>query len=158
MSNHEVFDPYARLEELGYELAPAKMRADWFEKSHQVGDLLFISGQTSVRNGKPVAAGRIGEEVSLEEGVESAAQAMVNVLSLIHHSTGDLRLWRPAKITIYGAAAPDFVPLGDVATGASQLLVDVYGPTFGAHTRTTVSMPNTAGGAAVEVEAIFHRR
>lgn len=151
-------DPYVRLEELGHMLVSVKMRADWFEKAHQVGELLFVSGATSTRDGKPLHTGRIGEEVTEQQGVECAAQAMVNLLSYVHDATGDLRLWRPAKITIYGAAAPDFMPLGNVATGASQLLVDVFGPVFGAHARTTVSMPNTANGAPVEVEAVFQRR
>jgi enamine deaminase RidA (YjgF/YER057c/UK114 family) len=153
-----VFDPYARLAELGHELPVAKMRADWFEKAHQVGDLLFTSGQVSTKNGEPVARGRLGDEVDIEQGVASAAQAMVNVLGLVHDATGDLRLWRPVKITIFGAVTTDFNKLGDVATGASQLLVDVYGPVFGAHARTAATMPNPANGAAVEVEAIFQRR
>lgn len=125
---------------------------------HEVGDLLFVAGQTSTRHGEPVARGRIGAEVSLEEGVQSAEQAMLNVLAVIHDATGDLRSWRPAKLTIFGAAAPDFVPLGQVANGASQLLADVYGPVYGRHARTTISMPNPANGCAVEIEAVFHRR
>jgi len=153
-----TFDPYARLSELGHELVSAKMRADWFEKAHQVGDLLFVSGAVAMKDGKPLFSGRIGEEVTEEQGVLCAAQAMVNLLSYVHDATGDLRQWRPVKINVYGAAAPDFVPLGNVATGASQLLVDVFGPVFGAHARTTVSMPNTANGAPVEVEAVFQRR
>lgn len=154
----EVFDPYLRLDERGLRLTTTTMSKEWFERAHLVGDLLFVSGQTSTRDGEPVARGRIGAEVTLEQGIESAEQAMLNVLSLVHDATGDLRLWRPAKITIYGAAAPDFVPLGTVATGASQLLADVYGPLYGAHARTTISMANPANGAAVEIDAIFHRR
>lgn len=154
-----TFDPYARLAELGRELPSWTSRYEWFQRTHQVGDLLFTSGQVSnTPDGESVAKGRLGAEVSIEEGIESAAQAMLNVLGLIHEDTGDLRLWRPARITIYGAVAPDFTALGQCATGASQLLVDVYGPVYGAHTRTGVSMPNPANGAAIEVDAIFHRR
>lgn len=153
-----VFDPYQRLEEMGLELPSWKSRFEWFERTHQVGDLLFTSGQISSIGMAPVATGRLGAEVSIEEGVESAKQAMLNVLGLIHEDTGDLRLWRPARITIYGAVDADFTALGTCGTGASQLLVDVFGPVYGAHARTAVTMPNPANGAAIEVDAIFHRR
>jgi enamine deaminase RidA (YjgF/YER057c/UK114 family) len=153
-----VFDPYTRLAELGLELPSWTSRYEWFERTHQVGDLLFTSGQVSTIGTEPVATGRLGAEVTVDEGYASARQAMLNVLGLIHDDTGDLRLWRPARITIYGAVAPDFTALGQSATGASQLLVDVFGPVYGAHARTAVTMPNPANGAAIEVDAIFHRR
>lgn len=153
-----VFDPYAELSRLGLELPSWSSRYEWFERTHQVGDLLFTSGQISAVATEPVAVGRLGAEVDIEKGIRSAQQAMLNVLGLVHEDTGDLRLWRPAKITVFGAVAPDFTALGQVATGASQLLVDVFGPVYGAHARTAVTMPNPANGAAVEVEAVFHRR
>lgn len=153
-----VFDPYAELSRLGLALPSWTSRYEWFERTHQVGDLLFTSGQISAIGTEPVAAGRLGAEVDLEQGIRSAQQAMLNVLGLVHEDTGDLRLWRPVKLTVFGAAAPDFTDMGQVATGASRLLVDVYGPVYGAHTRTALTMPNPANGAAVEVEAIFHRR
>ncbi|MGF3054932.1 RidA family protein [Microbacterium sp. YY-01] len=153
-----VFDPYARIAELGLALPTWKSSFDWFERTHQVGDMLFTSGQISTIGTEPVARGRLGAELSVDEGYASAQQAMLNVLGLIHEDTGDLRLWRPARITVYGAVAPDFTELGKCATGASQLLVDVFGSVYGAHARTAVTIPNPANGAAIEVDAIFHRR
>lgn len=152
------YDPYARLAELGLSLSVRKMRADWFAPTMRSGDLLFTSGQVSIDENGPVARGRLGAEVGVDEGQASARVAMLNVLSLVHQSTGDLRLWRPFKIVVYGATTPEFEQLSEVVNGASLLLVDVFGPEYGTHSRTGVSMVAPAHGAAVEVEAIFQLR
>lgn len=154
----DVFDPYRRLAELGLALETRKLRAEWFEPTRRSGDLLFTSGQISANAAGPLHSGRLGAEVSVEQGRESARLAMLNVLSLVHQSTGDLRLWRAFKISVGVACTPDFGPIGEVVNGASLLLVDVLGPVFGTHLRTGHSLVAPPGGAAVEVEAIFQLR
>lgn len=151
-------DPYENLASFGLTLKAHESRFGWFLRTFRVDKLLFVSGATSVVDGAPVARGRIGAEVSLEQGVASARQAAVNLVAAVHADTGDLRRWRPVNLRIYGALDPAFERFSEVATGASQLLVDVFGELYGAHTRTGVSMPNPANGAAVEVEAIFALR
>lgn len=154
----EVFDPYERLKALGLALDTRKLRAEWFDATRQSGDLLFTSGQIAADANGPVASGRLGAEVSVEQGQKCAERAMLNVLSLVHQSTGDLRLWRAFKISVSLATTPEFEKIGDVVNGASLLLVNVFGPIFGAHARTGHSVVAPPGGTPVEVEAIFQRR
>jgi enamine deaminase RidA (YjgF/YER057c/UK114 family) len=153
-----IFDPYQRLGELGLTLDTRKLRADWFNGTRRSGDLLFTSGQIAVNADGPLHPGRLGAELTVEQGYASAELAMLNVLSLVHQTTGDLRLWRAFKITVACSATPDFSDIGGVVNGASMLLVNVFGPVFGAHARTGVSNIALAGGTAVEVEAIFQLR
>jgi enamine deaminase RidA (YjgF/YER057c/UK114 family) len=154
----QIFDPYRRLSELGLALDTRKLRADWFDATRRSGDLLFTSGQIAVNANGPLHRGRLGAELTVEQGRESARLAMLNVLSLVHQSTGDLRLWRAFKISVAVSATPDFAEIGEVVNGASLLLVDVFGPVFGSHARTGHSNIALAGGSAVEVEAIFQAR
>jgi len=155
---NEVFDPYERLEVLGLKLDTRKLRAEWFHATRRSGDLLFTSGQVAHNASGPLYRGRLGAELTVEQGQESAQLAMLNVLSLVHQSTGDLRLWRAFKISVAVSATPDFAEIGEVVNGASLLLVNVFGPIFGAHLRTGHSNVALAGGSAVEVEAIFQAR
>lgn len=154
----EIFDPYQRLAQLGHRLNTRKLRADWFNATRRSGDLLFTSGQIAIDDNGPLHAGRLGDELTTEQGRESAELAMLNVLSLVHQSTGDLRLWRAFKINVAVSATPDFAEIGEVVNGASLLLVNVFGPIFGQHIRTGFSNIALAGGSAVEVEAIFQLR
>jgi len=154
----QAFDPYERLAARNLTLSTRKLRADWFSATRQSGDLLYTSGQIANTEAGPLYRGRLGQEVSVEQGRESAELAMLNVLSLVHQSTGDLRLWRAFKISVSVSATPDFADIGEVVNGASLLLVDIFGPVFGSHARTGHSNIALAGGSAVEVEAIFQRR
>lgn len=154
-----LFDPYARLTELGLLLHTRTFRADWFEGARQHGNLLFTSGQPALdETGTPVVRGRLGAEVDVADGAVAARQAMLNTLCIVHQVTGDLRQWRPVKISVGLATTPDFTAIGDVNNGASLLLVEVYGPLLGKHLRTGHSMVSPPGGSPVEVEAIFERR
>jgi enamine deaminase RidA (YjgF/YER057c/UK114 family) len=154
----QIFDPYERLEALGLKLSTRKLRADWFDGTRRSGDLLYTSGQIAINENGPLHRGHLGAELTTEQGRESAELAMLNVLSLVHQTTGDLRLWRAFKLTVSCSATPDFADIGEVVNGASMLLVNVFGPIFGAHARSGHSMSALAGGTCVEVEAIFQAR
>ncbi|HEY0697968.1 MAG TPA: RidA family protein [Micromonospora sp.] len=155
----EIFDPYGRLASLGLSLHTRTFRAPWFEGARRSGDLLFTSGQPALdERGEPVVRGRLGAEVGIEDGARAARQAMLNTLCIVHQVTGDLRQWRPFKISIGLATTPEFTAIGEVNNGASLLLVEVFGPHLGKHLRTGHSMVSPPGGSPVEVEAIFERR
>lgn len=153
-----IHDPYAQLAAAGLSLSSRKLRADWFDGTRQSGDLLFTSGQVAHTETGPLYTGHVGRELTTAQGQESARLAMLNVLSLVHQTTGDLRLWRGFKLTVSVACTPDFADIGEVVNGASLLMVEIFGPVFGAHARSGHSMPALAGGSAIEVEAIFQRR
>lgn len=153
-----VFDPYERLTALNFKLETRKTRGDWFSFTRRSGDLLYTSGQIANTAEGPLYRGHLGREVSTQQGNECARLTMLNVLSLVHQSTGDLRLWRAFKISVQVSCTPDFAEVGEVVNGASQLLLDVFGPHFGAHARIGMSNVALAGGSPVEMEAIFQLR
>ncbi|MEP4377496.1 MAG: RidA family protein [Alphaproteobacteria bacterium] len=146
----------ARLAELGIELPPANAPAGNYVPYVQTGNLLFVSGQIPVVDGKPGFIGRLGAEFDVEEG---AAAARVCALALIAQAKdalgGDLdRISRVVKLTGFVAATPDFTGQPTVVNGASDLFAEVFGDA-GRHARAAVGMASLPAGVAVEVEAIF---
>jgi enamine deaminase RidA (YjgF/YER057c/UK114 family) len=123
---------------VGLPLPPAPVAA--FEPYVRHG-AIYISGQVASRDGRLVAAGRLGAEVDLVAGQDAARACAVNVLAQL------------VKLTVFVACAGDFVQQPQVADGASQLLLDVLGAA-GAHARSAIGVAALPLGTPVEVEAI----
>lgn len=145
-----------RLDELGIELPPANAPAGNYVPFVQTGNLLFVSGQIPIVDGKPGFIGRLGDGFGVEDG---AAAARVCALALIAQAKaaldGDLdRIARVVKLTGFVAATPDFTDHPKVVNGASDLFAEVFGDA-GRHARAAVGMASLPLGVAVEVEAIF---
>ncbi|TNB46674.1 RidA family protein [Martelella lutilitoris] len=117
--------------------------------------LLFISGQLPTENGKMVATGRLGADVSLEEGRKAARACAINIIAQIDAAlNGDLdRVKRILKLSGFVASAPDFTDQHLVINGASDLFADVFGEA-GKHARAAVGMAALPLNAAVEIDAI----
>ena len=99
-------DVYKRIEELGYTLPPAAPKGGIYKPVKQVGNLLFISGQGSSRNGQPVVSGKLGSERTIEEGQEAARLCTLNALGAVHEYLGDLnRIRSVVKILAFVASA-----------------------------------------------------
>lgn len=146
----------ARLAELGIELPPANAPAGNYVPTVQTGNLLFISGQIPIVDGKPGFLGRLGDELGVDDG---AAAARVCALALIAQARaaldGDLdRITRVVKLTGFVAATPEFTDHPKVVNGASDLFAEVFGDA-GRHARAAVGMASLPLGVAVEVEAIL---
>jgi enamine deaminase RidA (YjgF/YER057c/UK114 family) len=145
----------ARVAELGFTLEPANAPAANYVPFVQDGNLLFISGQTSRKNGQPAYLGRLGDNVSDEDGVAAARQCALNLLSQIAAATGD-RLDRVARIVrlgVFVAATPEFDRHSAIANGASDLMVQVFGDA-GRHSRSAVGVASLPTGVSVEIEAV----
>ncbi len=146
----------ARLSELGIELPPANVPAGNYVPYVQTGNLLFVSGQIPMVDGKPGFIGRLGAEIDVEEGAKAARTCALAILSQVKAALGgDLdRVKRVVKLTGFVAATPDFTGQPTVVNGASDLMVEIFGDA-GRHARAAVGMSSLPAGVAVEVEAVL---
>jgi len=146
----------ARLSELGIELPPANVPAGNYVPYVQTGNLLFVSGQIPMVDGKPGFIGRLGAEIEVEEGAKAARTCALAILSQVKAAlSGDLdRVKRVGKLTGFVAATPDFTGQPTVVNGASDLMVEIFGDA-GRHARAAVGMSSLPAGVAVEVEAVL---
>lgn len=140
---------------LGFRLPPVSAPAGSYVSTARVQDLLFVSGQISLQDGKPAFLGRLGAELDVEQGREAARAAGLGVLAQIAAATQDriAAVRRVAKLSVFVASAPEFARQPEVANGASDLMVAVFGEK-GRHTRAAVGVAALPRGVAVEVEAV----
>jgi enamine deaminase RidA (YjgF/YER057c/UK114 family) len=121
---------------------------------HQGGQL-FISGQLPMQGGRMALAGKVGADLSLEQGQQAARLCLLNVLAQAKRALSDLdRIVQCLRLNGFVNAAPDFVDHPKVINGASDLMVEVLGDK-GRHTRIAVGCASLPLGAAVEIDAIF---
>ncbi len=100
-------------------------------------------------------AGRLGKEISLEEGRKYARQCMLNILAVLEREVGDLNKIKDCvKLTVFVASEEDFYDQPQVANGASELLVSLFGNNS-APTRSAIGLNVLPGNIPVEVEGIF---
>lgn len=118
------------------------------------GNQLFVSGQVSV-GAQGLVKGRLGENMSLEEGQAAARLCGLNLIAQCKAALGDLsRLKRVVKLGGFVNAHPDFEQIPQVINGCSNLMVEVFGDA-GRHARSAVSSPVLPLGVAVEVDGVF---
>lgn len=143
-----------KLKELGLTLpAPPKPVANYVP-AVRVGDLLFLSGVLPSRDGQLVMTGKLGERLTVEQGVEASKVAVLNGLSIIRNQIGSLnRVKQIVKMVGYIASAPGFTDQPQVLNGASDLLVAVFGEA-GRHARVAVGAAELPRLAPVEIELV----
>lgn len=118
------------------------------------GNQLFVSGQVSV-GAQGLVKGRLGENMSLEEGQAAARLCGLNLIAQCKAALGDLsRLKRVVKLGGFVNAHADFEQIPQVINGCSDLMVEVFGDA-GRHARSAVSSPVLPLGVAVEVDGVF---
>jgi enamine deaminase RidA (YjgF/YER057c/UK114 family) len=145
----------ARLRDLGLELPPAPSPVANYVPTLIAGNLLFISGQISKTGDGTLLSGRVGDTVSVEDGIAAAKACALNVLAQAQAALGDLdRIAQVMRLTGFVNAGPDFADHPKIINGASDLMVAVLGDR-GRHTRAAVGVSGLPAGAAVEVDAIF---
>jgi enamine deaminase RidA (YjgF/YER057c/UK114 family) len=145
--------PERRLAELGLELPALRPRAGLYEGWVLAGDLLFLSGQ-----GADGWTGRVGEDLTLEQGQAAARDCALNLLAQTRDALGSLdQVARVVKVTGFVACPPGFAGIPAVVDGASALLVEVLGDR-GRHARSAVGVAALPLGFAVEVELVVEAR
>jgi len=122
----------------------------------RAGNLLVVSGQLCLGgDGKLVAIGKLGANVSVEDGQKAARACVINVLAQLKAALGDLdKVVRVVRLGGFINSAPTFLDGPKVMNGASDLMVAVFGEK-GRHARTTVGVAVLPLDAAVEVEGLF---
>ncbi len=146
--------PEARLEALGVDLPAPVAPVAAYLPCVRTGDLVYVSGQVPLVEGRPTSTGRLGAGVGLEDGVAAARQCAVNVLAALKAELGELsRVRRVVKVTGFVASDPGFTDQPRVVNGASELFAEVFGEA-GRHARAAVGVAALPLGVPVEVEAI----
>jgi enamine deaminase RidA (YjgF/YER057c/UK114 family) len=156
VGNHSAAaKPSSRLRELGLVLPTAPTPLGAYVEASQVGSLLFLSGTLPVVNRKLSITGRLGENLSVEQGREAVRIASMNALAVAQQHLGDLdRVKKLVKLTVVLATTDQFVEHAAVADGASDLFVQLFGTENG-HVRMVYGVQSLPIGTPVVVEIIF---
>ena len=144
-----------KLTDLGLELGTPGAPVANYISSVKTGNLLFVAGHIPfLPDGSVLHTGKLGRDISEEQGYEAAKTAMVNCLVSIKDALGDLeKVKQVVKLFVMVNAEPDFSRQFIVANGASDLLVELYGDQ-GRHARSAVGMGSLPLGSCVEIEMI----
>jgi enamine deaminase RidA (YjgF/YER057c/UK114 family) len=153
-----VTAPEDRLHELGITLPDIPAPRWAYVPCVRSGDLLFVSGQIGIREGKVMHPGKLGRDVDVPAGQEAARGCAIQALAVVRRELGSLdRVARVVKSTVFVASAEGFSDQPTVANGASNLLRDVFGES-GLGARAAVGVAELPLGASVEAEFIFEAR
>lgn len=118
------------------------------------GDLAFVSGQVPIEAGELLSAGRLGAELSVEQGQQAARRCALQALAALRDELESLdRVAEIVKLDVFVASAPGFTDQPKVANGASDLFVEVFGDR-GRHARAAVGVAELPLGASVELALV----
>ncbi len=154
MSTLPSTSPEARLDELGIELPPSQAPAANYVPAVQVGRLVFLAGQGPMADGRVAYAGKVGRELTQEEGYAAARLTMLNTLAALRAHVGSLdNINRIVKLLAWVNCDAGFGREHLVINGASDLLVEIFGDR-GRHARSAVGAHDLPMNIAVEIEMI----
>lgn len=150
--------PEARLAALGIVLPEPPEPVANYVNGVRAGNLIFLAGKGPRRPDGTEIRGKLGRDVSIEEGYEAARLTAINQLAVLKAMLGDLsRVVRIVKVLGMVNSAPDFVEQPAVINGFSDLMVEVFGER-GRHARAAVGMASLPRGQAVEIELVVEVR
>ncbi|MDO6516383.1 RidA family protein [Zobellia uliginosa] len=152
--NETGYDPEARLLELGIELSEPSAPMANYVNAVRTGNLIFLSGKGPTKADGKNITGKLGADLSIEEGYEAARVTGINQISVLKSELGDLKkVKRIVKVRGMVNAVPDFTDQPKVINGYSDLMVAVFGER-GKHARAAVGMGSLPGNIAVEIEMV----
>lgn len=142
------------LQDLGIELPEVPEPAAVYLPAKTVGNLVYTSGQDCRVEGVLLYEGKVGSDLTLEQGQEAARQTMINCLAALKKEIGDLnRVKQVVKLLGFVNSAPGFVEQPYVINGASEILVEIFGEK-GRHARSAISSNELPFNTPVEIEMI----
>lgn len=145
-----------RLSKLGIELPPAPKPIGLYKPIVVVGNVAYLSGHGPLKNDGTLITGRLGDDLSLEEGQAAARQTAMAMLATLRFSLGTLdRVTRVVKLLGLVRSTDKFDQQPQVINGCSQLFSDIFGPDQGIGARSALGTNALPGGIAVEIEGIF---
>ena len=145
---------YSTLETLGITLPPATKPVASYISVKQTGNLLYLAGQLPMQDGQLLHPGKLGKEISTEEGNQAAKQCAINALAAIHSHTPLDNVASIVKLMVFVNSTDSYIDSPLVANGASDLFVEVFGQEIGQHTRSAVSVASLPKGAPVELDLV----
>lgn len=145
--------PTARLAELGLSLPQVVKPLAAYVPAVRTGNLVYTAGQLPMEAGSLVQTGKVGAEVTPEQGRQAARLCALNALAAVDALVGLDSVTRVVKVVGFVASAPGFNGQPGVVNGASELLGEVFGEA-GAHARSAVGVSELPLDAPVEVELI----
>ena len=126
---------------------------------HVVGNLLFLSGHVPQRGNAVIHRGRLGSNLTVEQGREAARVAGLNVIAGIKQAVGDLERVKSIVRTLnFVVCTPEFTEVHKVSSGLTDLLAEVFGPERGIGGRATIGVMALAGGNCFETWATVELR
>jgi enamine deaminase RidA (YjgF/YER057c/UK114 family) len=144
----------ARLKELQITVPEAPKPLASYVPAVQTGDFVFTSGQLPMLDGVLQFPGRLGDGVSVEEGRQAARISVINCLSAVKSVLGNLdSIEKIVKVTVFISCDSGFTEQPEVANGASDLLLEIFGEA-GKHSRSAVGVSALPRNASVEIEMI----
>ena len=145
-----------KIKELKIVLPEAKAPVGSYIAAKKVGNLLFISGQISINSNGELIKGKIGKDLSLEDGYNAAKNCGLSIISQVKKACDDdlSKVKSCIKLTGFVNSTDNFIDQPKIINGASDLIASVFGEA-GMHTRAAVSTNSLPLGVAVEVDAIF---
>ena len=149
------FDPESKLKELGIELMIPSDPVANYVNTVRSGNLLFISGKGPLKNDGEYIKGKLGYDLSIDEGYEAARATAINLISTIKSAVGDLKnVKKIVRVNGMVNSASNFTDQPKVINGCSDLLVEVFGDR-GKHTRVALGMNSLPMNIAVEIDLII---
>lgn len=146
----------SRLAELSLELPPAPKPVAVYKPLVVVGNIAYVSGHGPLKPDRSLITGRVGRDLTLEQGHAAARQVGLAILATLRAELGSLdQVARVVKVLGMVNSAPDFYDHPRVINGASELFAEIWGPDAGVGARSAVGMGALPGNIAVEIEAIF---
>ena len=143
-----------RLKELGIQLPDVPVPLGSYKPASTSGNLIFVSGQLPLVGGQLLHEGKVGADISVEEGMNAARVCCINALAVICKELGSLdRVKKIVKLTGYVSSSPGFSKQANVVNGASDIFYEVFGDD-GRHARAAVGVSELPMNAPVEVEVI----
>ncbi|MFH6602793.1 RidA family protein [Maribacter algicola] len=148
------YDPEAKLKELGIELSTPSAPVANYVNAVRVGNMIFLSGKGPLKADGENITGKVGADLTIEEGYEAARITGINQLSVLKAELGNLnKVKRCVKVLGMVNAMPEFTDHPKVINGFSDLMVEVFGER-GKHARAAVGMGSLPSNIAVEIEMI----
>ena len=147
-----------RLNELGIVLPPTSEPKFSYVPVNQTGNLLYTSGFDCRVNGKLIYEGKLGSDLTIEQGQEAARQVVINLLAAMKGYLGDLdRIVKIVKMLAFVNSAPGFCEQPYVVNGASDLLIQIFGEN-GRHARSAIGTSDLPFHTPVEIELVVEIR
>lgn len=148
---------YDKLEELGLELPGPPKPVATYVPWVQTGSLIFVSGQIPIVAGSMLCHGVVPEVVRPDKAKAAARLCGLNILAVLHEATNHNldAIAKVVRLGVYVASSPEFREHPAIADGASELMIEVFGPEIGTHSRAALGASSLPLGAPVEIDGVY---